>query len=352
MPTVVVLRVLFKRAAVVCCLVLPFFSEASEQDLSQTVDNTTPIQQSYRLTAVSFRWENDAVAGTDENYSNGISLAASREGKGLPGLVWDTVGLKDPAGEYFLSYEIGQIIITPSDTRRVPPDPKDRPYAGLLYIALSTQWRTDHDFHGLKFVTGVVGPFSLAEETQRWFHRLIGNDVPKGWDYQLKNEPILNLVYEFRHSIRAKEAVVGPNLELIPVFNLMAGNVLVQGQMGLQIRAGYNIPRDFGSSQIRGFGNLPLPSAHCLRNSQARWGVYAFISLGGAVVGRNVTLDGNTFCEGPHVSKKPGYGISEVGISAWVNHLQLTASLVYWTKEFETQKHESKFGTLTVTVYF
>ncbi len=33
-----------------------------------------------------------------------------------------------------------------------------------------------------KIVTGVVGPYSLAEETQNWFHDIIGSGHAIGWD--------------------------------------------------------------------------------------------------------------------------------------------------------------------------
>ena len=147
-------------------------------------------------TVVSLRWENDVIAGTDDNYSNGTALTLARDGSGALGWLWKNVRL--PGGRLVSNYEFGQLIVTPKDIRRTVPDPNDRPYAGLLYVAVSTQ-RVDGDrFDGVKVITGVVGPAALAESTQKAFHRMIDSPVPQGWDFQLQNEPILNVVYEHR----------------------------------------------------------------------------------------------------------------------------------------------------------
>ena len=130
--------------------------------------------------SISLRLENDAFAGTDEDYSNGISVSLLLRGHGLLGGFWDLFGKRDR--EYFQGYEAGQVIITPADTSLSIPDPNDRPYAGMLYVDIATAMRQANQFHGLKIVTGVVGPYSLAEETQNWFHDLIGSGRAQGWD--------------------------------------------------------------------------------------------------------------------------------------------------------------------------
>jgi len=303
--------------------------------------------------AVTLRWENDAVAGNDENYSNGIALSYSREWKGLLGCLWSWLGVDEKA-EHSCSYEVGQVMITPSDTDRKNPDPKDRPYAGMLHVAAATQVRWDNQFHGLKFVTGVAGPASLAGETQKWFHRLIGNDLPQGWDYQLENEPIFNLVYEYRRKYRILGEADGFSGELIPVAGGMLGNVLIQGQAGLRARLGFNIPDDFGGTLLRGFGNLPLPKAGAY-DAEGRprpAGFYVFASGGMMAVARNLSLDGNTFHHSRHVNKRPFVPAAELGCSLWTRWGQVTASYAAWGKEFDNQPRASSFGAIAVSVFF
>ena len=299
---------------------------------------------------VSFRWENDVVAGTDDNYTNGISLTFSRDGRGPLGGIWGWFGPVD--GRFVSSYELGQMMYTPRDIRRPVPDPTDRPYAGLLYVALSTEYVHGNRFDGLKFITGVVGPASLGEQAQKVFHSLTGNPEPQGWAYQLKNEPILNMVYEHRRRYTLAEWKSGWGAEAIPVVGGMLGNVLIQAEADAQFRIGYNLPDDFGTTLMRGMGNLPFPRSRADATSAHAFGAYLFAGGGGNLVARNLTLDGNTFRDGPRVPKKPAFGAAEVGVSIWSGYFELTLTYVYWGREYESQTQASRFGAATIAMHF
>lgn len=300
--------------------------------------------------AVSLRWENDALAETDENYSNGISLAYTHSGKGWLGGLWGWFGVEDPT--LYSSYDVGQVMVTPMDTSRPIPDPEDRPYVGMLSFGLSTQMRKGNLFHGLKFVTGVVGPASQADEVQAWFHELIGNQQAQGWAYQLDNEPIFNLVYEHRRRYALLPADAEWGAEVLPVFGAMLGNVLIQAQAGAQMRFGYHLPDDFGTTLMRGLGTLPNGLSVGAGDNPPRWGIYLFASGSGVAVARNLTLDGSTFEDSPSVDKKPFFLAGEVGLSIWTRWFEVTGSYVCWGKEFEGQKHATRFGALYLTVPF
>ena len=300
--------------------------------------------------ALSFRWENDALAGTDENYSNGISLALSHEGFGLLGGFWKWFGAAK--GRWVSSYELGQIIVTPSDIDRQVPDPEDRPYAGLLYGAISTQFMRANQFHGLKLITGVVGPASLAEETQKAVHRLLEDQEPQGWDYQLKNEPIFNLVYEHRRRYALFKLETGWGADAIPMVGAMLGNVLIQTQVDAQVRFGYRLPDDFGTTLMRGLGNLPFPQSRRVADSSPPFGVYLFAGGGANLVAHNLTLDGNSFRDGPSVEKNPFFPAAEFGVSFWTRRFETAFSYVIWGKEFVDQQRISEFGAVTLTYHF
>ncbi len=273
--------------------------------------------------ALSFRWENDAPANTDQNYSNGIELSLTLANRGLLGGFWNLFGKAER--EYSQSFEIGQILATPQDINSPIPDPNDRPYAGLLYFGMSTQIRQGDQFKGLKIVTGVVGPASLGQQTQTWFHRVIGSGEPQGWDYQLHNEPILNFVYEHRWKFSLFQTASGFGADVLPTLEAMVGNVLIQGQFGAQARIGYRLPDDFGTSLVRGFGTLPSPRLSDGPEAP-RFGVFGFASLAGSAVARNITLDGNTFQDSPRVDKYPFFPSWELGVSVWTRWCQITAS--------------------------
>lgn len=299
--------------------------------------------------ALSLRWENDAFAGTDRDYSNGTSLALLLRGRGLLGGFWDLFGQSER--EYFQEYEVGQAIVTPSDTSLTIPDPNDRPYAGLLYVDLGTAIRHENLFHGFKIVTGVVGPYSLAEETQNWFHDIIGSGHAMGWDYQLHNEPIFNLVYEHRRKYELFQTHSGFGSDIIPAGSAMLGNVLIQAQVGAQLRLGYHLPDDFGTTLLRGFGAMPFPQ-YSSQEPVPKFGLYAFASAGGTAVARNITLDGNTFQDSPHVDKRPFFPSTEIGARLWTRWFEVSFSYVYWGKEFYGQQADSRFGAVYLSWFF
>lgn len=329
---------------------LPGGLRGDDEVPAHSTHSGAPLPQPSPRTAISLRWENDALAGRDENYSNGISLSLAREGRGLLGGIWGWFGATE--GRWVSGLELGQVIVTPSDTRLAVPVPSDRPYAGLLYAALSTQYSHGHQFHGLKFMAGVVGPASLAEEAQTWVHRQIGNTEPQGWDYQLENEPIFNLVYEHRRRYNLLRTENGWGAQFIPTVGGMLGNLLIQAQAGGQLRFGYHLLDDFGTTLLRGLGNLPCPQAHRGGDSGRKFGAHLFAGGGANLVARNLTLDGNTFRDSPSVDKKPFFAAGEFGVSVWLRPIQATFSYVVWGKEFEGQKHNSQFAAVTATVYF
>ncbi len=300
------------------------------------------------IRTLNFRWENDAVAETDENYSNGIALSYLHAGRGLLGWVWDGFGIEE--GTWFSSYDVGQIMVTPRDTDRPVPDPEDRPYVGMLYASAATHLQRGNQLHGLKFVIGVVGPASQAEEVQSWFHERIGSARAQGWAHQLHNEPIFNLVYEHRRKYRLLADTSPWSAEILPVGSAMLGNVLIQAQVGAQVRLGYQVPDDFGTTLIRGFGTLPHARPRRNGTSEPRWGVYLFASGSGVAVARNLSLDGNTFQDSPSVEKKPFFLTGEFGMTLWTRWVELTASLVWWGEEFENQERPTRFGTLAISV--
>src|SRR5207245_9795218 len=102
-----------------------------------------------------------------------------------------------PGGTRQHALFLGQSIFTPKNLQLRPPDPRDRPYAGWLYVGASLLQETNKRMlENLELQLGVVGPMALGEETQNGFHDLIGQNRASGWSTQLQNEPGIALSYE------------------------------------------------------------------------------------------------------------------------------------------------------------
>lgn len=313
-------------------------------------DTAEPGGAPHREWSVSLRWENDTFGGTDRFYTDGVLLSLTHTGPSWMDPVADWLPWGE--GRRTVGYDLSQIMMTPEDTKRVIPDPADRPYAGILALGLTLHVERSNACHGLKFITGVIGPWSLAEETQREVHRLIGSGKPRGWSYQLENEPILNLAYEYRHRLRLAGQPAAWAFEAVPIGGGWLGNMLIQGQCGGLLRAGFNMPNDFGPALVRGLGHLPPPRREETAASHSGWG---FAVHGGALVNlvlRDITLDGNTFEDSPSVDKYFVVPMAGVGLSVAHRRFQTSFTYVFWGKEFEGQRDYSKFGAVTLSYYF
>jgi lipid A 3-O-deacylase len=300
--------------------------------------------------AISGRWENDTFGGTDRFYTDGIALYLTQTGANwldafADRLPWGT-------GRRTVGYDLGQLMINPGDKLLPVPDPNDRPYAGVLFASLSLHVEEGHLYHGLKFTTGLVGPWSLAEETQKQVHRWVDSDLPRGWDYQLHNEPIFNLTYEHRRKYTLLGSARGWKAELIPNGTVMLGNLLTLAQAGAQLRIGYDIPDDFGVTLIRGIGQLPPPRPPLDPDRPTRIGVFGYGALHGNFVLRTLTLDGNTWKESASVEKKLFVPGAEVGVGVNLRRFAVAVSYVWVGLEFYGQAERTQFGAFTVTYRF
>ena len=296
--------------------------------------------------ALSIRYENDIFSGKDANYTNGTSIGLTRKGQGLLGGIWDLAGSIE--GERFNTYELTQSMFTPSDLKRSDPDPSDRPYAGLLYLGFTTHVLQEDSLHSLKLIAGVVGPASFAEEVQRDIHKVLGNTEPKGWDHQIKNEPVVNLFYEYRHKYRLTPRDAAFTVELIPMGGAFLGNYLTLAEAEVQVRIGYQ-PDDFGASVLRGASYLPLPRED---RTDHTWGFYVFAGGAANLVARNITLDGNSFANSRSVDKREFLPAAEFGASLWTRRFQTTLSYAVCGREFYGQPERENFGSVLISYYF
>jgi len=92
-------------------------------------------------------------------------------------------------------FSLMQVMITPKNILKRIPDKNDYPYSGALFATHSLfssnplkkySWQTE-------IMLGVMGPPSLARQTQEYMHRLVGYFKPNGWAYQLKTDPLVNV---------------------------------------------------------------------------------------------------------------------------------------------------------------
>lgn len=300
----------------------------------------------------SFVLENDSLnlfnETTDRWYTSGVRLGwSSAEGslpRPLAALDSGLANLMGPANSRW-RLDLGQNFFTPVEKRLENPDPRDRPYAGILYGTIGLDRRTWGTLDRFELQLGWVGPGSLARDTQSFVHRIIDDPVPEGWGRQIKNEPVFNINAERIWRVPLAETGFG-GVDVLPAAGAQLGTVRVAASAGARLRFGQGLERDFGTPRIRHtIADAPAPVGE-------GFGWYVFGGIGGFAVGRDITLDGNTWRDSRSVDRKPFVGDFEVGAAVFWRNTRLSYTQVWRTKEFDGQDERFTFGSVSLAFSF
>lgn len=304
-------------------------------------------------------YENDIVTGTDEHYTSGLKfswLSADLVDWGQSGwrqrlIAWLPF-INRPHGQKNFGFALGQNIYTPRDISARRPDPADRPYAGWTYAELAFVSKTPDVSDSVCIQFGLIGPASLAEDTQRAVHRWIGSPQARGWDAQLANEPGVNLIYERRWRMFARSLVRNLGVDLIPHSGLSLGNVQTYANAGGTVRLGLNLPSDFGVQLARpgSIGGTPADDLDPRVSLVHNFSVFGFGAIDGRAVARDVFLDGNTFRTSRSVDREKAVADISAGVGVIAGRWQFTYTQVWRTREFRTQTEKyNQYGSATLS---
>lgn len=302
-------------------------------------------------TLFSVKTENDAyVGGGDGHYTNGFEMEWAMDtpeghwGTDVANLIpfWES---EDVAG---LSFRLGHRLYTPERIDVAGPQPDDRPYAGVLYGGASIHGQDQHEgWHetrSLHVDVGIVGPSAKGEWIQETFHEYIAGDDPLGWDYQLSDEPFVNVGYEHAW---LKEGTAGSlELEYGPSAGFVVGNLYTYASGGLAVRLGEHLDRSYGTPTI-----APAQGDRAFFRRGDGVGWYVFAAAEGRYMAHNMLLDGNSWKDSPSVEREPWVGDLQVGFAVNWDRWQLAYTMAVRSDEFETQEGRDTFGSLTLSMW-
>ncbi len=303
--------------------------------------------------------ENDVFYNTDRHYTNGVRASWAGSINGAPDwarTIADWVPFFPKTGDIHTLYTLGQNMYTPSDITLESPPLNDRPYAGWLYGAVGLVKETDKQLDQLTLSLGIVGPSAFAEDTQKFVHRVIDSNDPKGWHAQLGNEPALLLSYQRSWREAISRPVKALTVDVTPTLGAALGNVFTHASVGATVRLG-NItpldnrtghrPLDFGPPRIQ-----PSAPGSGFFFSAERFTWYLFAGVEGRAVARNIFLDGNTLGHSRSVNSEPLVGDAQFGIVAAWRDWRASYTHVLRTREFAGQRERDDFGAFSVSVRF
>ncbi len=313
----------------------------------------------------SFTLDNDLFANRDRDYSAGFKAA------------WSSPNVRSfadddclppwlqRAGQLFtqvysptveqgnVTFTFGQAMYTPRDKAGTALIVNDRPYAGWTYLGFGYNTRSKLRLDSFEVNLGVVGPWSHAREAQRFVHKVRKLEQFEGWDNQLKNEFGAQLVFERKYRtefLQNPDSRAGFGFDVIPHYGFSLGNVATYANAGVELRAGWGLPDDFGTSPIRPAGDNSAPrTADGVSQFTRQIGAHVFASVDGRGVARNIFLDGNTIRDSHSVKKKYAVADVAVGIAANFGVYKVAYVRVFRTQEFAGQVAAPRYGSITIS---
>lgn len=297
-------------------------------------------------------FENDWFGNADHNYTNGIEITYTTAPQDTPDWLidaahWLPFFTATGKGDVRTRYALGQTMYTPLDKTLVNPSTADRPYAGFLFGTFGIAGDSGTHLDQLQFTIGVIGPMSIAGDTQSWLHGAIGDDKAKGWHYQLRNEPGLIIQYQRSIKLIPPKSIMGLIFDFEPHYGIAAGNVYDFVNAGAMARLGFNLPNDYGPMRI----DPSLPGSNFFEPTGG-FSAYIFAGVDGRAVARNIFLDGNTFADSRSVKKLNLVYDYDIGAAVTFRAVRLSYTYVIRSREFKLQPNMSKFGAVALSFRF
>ena len=278
--------------------------------------------------------ENDLIAETDRNYTHGTRLSYVFDDAVLwPESIYKNSKKRD-------GIALAQHMYTSSNIRIEELMENDRPYGGWLYLGYSLFARRDNWLDYLELDIGVTGPASLSKGNQKFINKVVGSSDPKGWEHQIPTRFGINLVYQKKYRVRHKDYV-----DLIPHGGGCLGNTFSYLNVGATLRAGYNLPDNFGALKME-------PTAREERGLKDDVGIYVFGGMEQKYMAKNLFLDDKYVKENFSITKNDFVGDLEVGVGFIFKSCEIIYGYTIRGKEFREQDGKARFGTLMFVTSF
>lgn len=302
---------------------------------------------------INFLLENDTYNRTDEDYSSGESLSAIfYVDKPTSPLFTLLKNNNSTQTDTYFNFSITNQIYTPSNTKQTELIVDDHPYAGWTYIKMAIYQSSKTELNSLSLKIGIIGPSSGSEQIQYNVHKVIGSNKVMGWDNQLNDELGINLQYLYkRHYII--NILTGIESSFTPFVEAQLGNISVNINSGLIIRYGWNIPKDFGFSNINIANEDGIPIYNQRKEvKRLPWSFNINFTASVTAVARDIFLDGNTFTDSHSVEKENFIGHIGYGFSTRYKNFVLEFLGVISTKKFKKANNYHAVGTTKISWLF
>ncbi len=311
--------------------------------------------------ALSILFGNDYFAGNDSRYTSGFGLAWTSADINAfgPSHPYAKIGnllafiptVKNSTYKKYLQFTLGMEIYTAEDITMPDPPKNDHPYAGILYLDNSIISIGPGSSHQFNLRLGVVGPASGAEYVQTRFHEIIDSPAPRGWDTQLRNEPIVNLFYQYGRRLVRNAPLDHFGFDLTANGGGGLGNYYTGANIGLTARIGCNLPDTYSSMPILG----EAASLAGLSPAGNNFRCYAFLEPRFFGVLRWLPTDGNTFVDSRSGDRDRWF--SNLSLGLVLGYGKFALSCIYhnivgaFCFKNTVSGNQDSYGTVILTVF-
>jgi hypothetical protein len=266
---------------------------------------------------IRFQLDNDSALGSDDAFTSGWSLQVHSglqdrwRGPLASLLAKSWVFDDDGEGGRVVRHSFGltQLMSTPRELSIAELQPNDAPYAGVLGVHSSWAAFDNRRLAALQLYFGCMGPYSGAEQTQKFVHNTLNLGVdPRGWDNQLETEWLANVSLAWKRKLLAPaEDRYRPGCwatDLAVGGQLGAGNAARYADAQIDWRLGCGLPMGFthipdpvprGVALDPVYHSIGAPVAH-----RSGWRGYLSVVLRGVVMGDVAVLEGGRTENGLH----------------------------------------------------
>lgn len=182
-------------------LLLPYLSSG------QRIDNLVSFRNVAGDQYVRIHYDNDFWGHSDYYYTQGYNLEFVSPILKKNPLVPALLRLKNSRTQYGVAFE--HYGFTPTSIKSNQILTQDRPFAGIIILkSFAISVDTLHRSRlSSALSTGMIGPAAFAGKMQKKIHSWTGDQEPMGWQYQIRNDVVVN--YELNYE---KQIIHIPNI--------------------------------------------------------------------------------------------------------------------------------------------
>lgn len=289
-------------------------------------------------TEIGVQTDNDSylLQGSDRYYTDGIFIYYRHALK----VKGDSTKLQNK----ILGFETGQKIFNPQSGSVPGPSYVDRPFAGYLYVGSTLNFLyKDESNIKLSAQLGVVGPASAANQVQTFVHKNLGFYTPSGWQYQIKNDPELNLSAEYNRLLARSQFV---DISLASYGNL--GNGFSGAGAGFLLRLGnFNQLFNSVSTQSTATNNSSITPLHTHEIFFYYKPEFNYVAYDATIQGGLLEKHHQPGSEEITLDKEPFIFSNQLGVAFTTDRFTFDIAAIFHTRDVKEMIQSHQWGSVT-----